>query len=155
MGGSSSNEGRVEYCDSGVWRAVCDDQWDIYDTTVVCRQLGLQIGCKQCIDACPSLTDTVMIYKNACMTVVFLQIQYQCRYKKEVLHLCTKAMSSALGLRAAWLTVLLSGQTIMRVPILDTIMLESSALLVCETVFNAHCREAPSHDFLPILQLKS
>ena len=82
MGGSSSNEGRVEYCDSGVWRAVCDDQWDIYDTTFMCRQLGLQIGCKQCIDVCPSLTDTIHIWSESSLVDCTAQWtdNYACAY---------------------------------------------------------------------------
>ena len=42
-GGSSSNEGRVEYCSEGVWGTVCDDGWDRRwsNALVVCRQLEL------------------------------------------------------------------------------------------------------------------
>lgn len=50
MGGITSDEGRVEYCDGGRWGTICNDMWDIDDVTVVCRQLGfgkfvIKVGC--------------------------------------------------------------------------------------------------------------
>ena len=52
--GESEREGRVEICSSRRWGTVCDNQWTIKHTAVVCRFLGysdlLDGGFKLCYE---------------------------------------------------------------------------------------------------------
>ena len=42
IGGTASNEGRLEICINNHWGSVCSLNWDNKDTQVACRQLGYQ-----------------------------------------------------------------------------------------------------------------
>ena len=43
-GGSTSNSGVVEVCVNSTWGAVCANNWNIWEASIVCRELGYPNG---------------------------------------------------------------------------------------------------------------
>ena len=44
VGGESRAEGNVQIYHAGSWGIICDDDFDIYDAHVICRQAGFTSG---------------------------------------------------------------------------------------------------------------
>ena len=40
VNGRMQKDGKVEICLYGTWGSVCDDNWNLRDARVVCRQMG-------------------------------------------------------------------------------------------------------------------
>ena len=40
VNGSTPMEGRLEVCRNNTYGTICDDQWDVLDARVACRQLS-------------------------------------------------------------------------------------------------------------------
>ena len=50
VNGTNGTEGRVEICFNDTYGTVCDDQWNVPDARVVCRQLGYSMEGEQGMD---------------------------------------------------------------------------------------------------------
>ncbi|CAH1239922.1 OIT3 [Branchiostoma lanceolatum] len=81
--GPHENEGHVEVFHSGRWGGVCDDDWDIRDATVVCRELGYQSA---------SEASAFAKYRNGSSKATFYWLDnVQCSGKESTLESCPRS----------------------------------------------------------------
>ncbi|XP_042272879.1 uncharacterized protein LOC121900530 [Thunnus maccoyii] len=64
-GGQDSSEGRVEIFHNGVWGTVCDDNWDMNEAQVVCRQLRFP-GAREALVSFGSGEGNILMDNLAC-----------------------------------------------------------------------------------------
>ena len=70
VGGSTSNEGRVEICIQGVWGSICRNSWGTAESAIVCEQLGFQSESKSISELNPLTgSDALLNYHFMAKTV--------------------------------------------------------------------------------------
>lgn len=65
--GGGVREGCVEVLYDGVWGIVCDDDWDINDVNVVCKEFGFG-----------KVKEVIMYFSFGRGEFVFLLVWYEC-----------------------------------------------------------------------------
>ena len=65
VGGQNKFEGRVEVCQDGEWKTVCNDGWGDKEARVVCRQLGFAEDTRS--ELLLKYSDSYMYTDNPCI----------------------------------------------------------------------------------------
>uniref|UniRef100_K7FTP9 Soluble scavenger receptor cysteine-rich domain-containing protein SSC5D n=1 Tax=Pelodiscus sinensis TaxID=13735 RepID=K7FTP9_PELSI len=113
-GGPSACVGRVEISHKGRWGSVCDDEWDLADAAVVCRQLGCGTALSAPVGAWFG-EGTGPIWLNEMRCQGSEQHLRHCRHRGWSQHVCTheedaSAVCSGRASRnALWLALTLLG----------------------------------------------
>lgn len=95
VGGNNHGEGRVEIKINGIWGTICDDNWNLQNAQVVCRQLGFDKAMEALPNAqfgpgsdnMPILLDDVICYGNelSLSQCLFPPIgQHNCQHYEDV-----------------------------------------------------------------------
>ena len=81
--GENSFEGRVEICLNSVWGSVCDDFWNSFDSTVVCRQLGYATNGRDilCISHYMNSVPSVSFVKEPLSSIELILVRVRVQFR--------------------------------------------------------------------------
>ena len=82
IGGITQYEGRVEFYYNNEWGTVCDDNWDINDAMVVCRQLHFT-GANEALGFAPFGAGTGPVWLDSVLCTGSEQALYECPHNND------------------------------------------------------------------------
>ena len=82
IGGITRYEGRVEFYYNGQWGTVCDDNWDINDAMVVCRQLHFT-GANEALGSAPFGAGTGPVWLDSVLCTGSEQALSECPHNND------------------------------------------------------------------------
>ena len=88
MSSISINQGRVEVYHSGIWGTVCDDQFDINEANVICRQLGFENGAEKATHRASFGQGTGQIWMDGLQCTGTEDALYKCKSNGMGIHDC-------------------------------------------------------------------